>query len=159
MYLDSYRPSGTVDLAGIVEYHARIVCAAKKVRLATDDGRARNNRLSRPVLSPWISSESESEVSIKRAPSPVPPPAPSPPAASTRPRQGPPPPPVCWLPPRERTTVFTAPCLPIPSAAGTALLPPEPVSSSSTGLHCSSPPPAIVEVVGENDKSMNSVRT
>lgn len=68
------RSSGAIDVASIVEYHARIVCAARKARLASDDGRARNTKACRPLYSTRTSSESDSEVGVRNRPSTVRPP-------------------------------------------------------------------------------------
>jgi hypothetical protein len=156
MRLGSYRPSGTTDLASIIEYHARVVRAAKKARLAFDDGRARNTRTCRPLDSPWISSDSDSEVSFKRQPSP-PPPLPPPPLSTKI--SGGPPPPVNLPPPKETAIVFTAPGHAWSSADRTTLLPTQSTSPSPADLRYPSPPPIIVEVEGDNNKSINNVRT
>jgi hypothetical protein len=136
-----------VDLASIVDYHARIVRAACKLSIASGDGLARHAKSGPPFYSLHISSDSDSDsdVSSRRGPPPC-----------FR-RSGPPPPPPGWgpfiplpaSPPKE--FVLTAPGAPSPPDSGL----PSVFSHSLPGPPL---PPQIIELEGETDKSAQNVR-
>lgn len=140
-----------MNLADIVEYHARIVRAAKKARLASDDGRACNTRTCPPSYYPSVSSGSDSDVSVKIKRSPLP--------LSIKNSKSPKAP-GGWigrrpdrrlsLPSRETTTAFAKPGIPYPPTEGTSVFPSRTMSQSS---------PVITKEEGENCKSINNVRT
>jgi hypothetical protein len=133
-----------VDLASIVDYHTRIVRAARKLSIASGDGLARHTKSNLPLYSPYVSSDSDSDVSIRRGPPPPPP---------FIKRSGPPPPPPGWKPfvPPPKEFVPAAPDPPCPPDSG---LP----SVFSHSLPSSPPPPQIVELEGETGKPAQNVR-
>jgi hypothetical protein len=140
-------PSGTVDLASIVDYHTRIVRAARKLNIASGDGMALHGKSGLPLYSPYISSDSDSDVSNRRGP---------PPCVKRRPGPPPPPPPG-WKPyvpppcPPQREFVIVEPKAPVPPDSGLPAV-------FSHNLPGPIPPQQIVELEGETDKSAQNVR-